>query len=67
MPEAPLRGRTPLETGLQMLLRHVSYRLRAALRRVVLPVGPDHPDRIFRGAARLPSVLVVLAAPPARP
>lgn len=45
--EAPLRGRTPLETGLQMLLRHISYRLRAAT--VALPAGRTLGE--FRGAS----------------
>ena len=45
--EAPLRGRTPLETVLQMLLRHISYRLRAATR---CAAGGANP-RSFRGAS----------------
>jgi|SRR5258706_8114827 len=47
-PKAPMRGRTPLETGLQMLLRQNFYRQRAP--RTGVPAGMSAlcPDEIFR-------------------
>ncbi|TDN68177.1 hypothetical protein B0G77_1493 [Paraburkholderia sp. BL10I2N1] len=43
-----MRGRTPLETGLQMLLRHYFYRQRAPRYQRAGRLSASFPDEIFR-------------------